>query len=567
MDKLLPILFTALPFIIGAVVIIVLLFLMVKTANGNEALVVSGVGATKDGKPVIKRAGGRIVIPFIQKAKYFDLCVRTAKVEDDVTKTLTGVPVQLNWAVAYHPDSDDPDALARAVTNFLDKGDDELRTIILDVVSGGVRAVIAGMTPEEVMNKKDALDDKIKESIQTQMKSLGFIVVLSIHEVADAPGSTYYEDLAAKDRETRKMEAANITAENNQRIRETAAETGRVAQEKEMAAEVAVAERRRDADVKKAQFKAETDIAQADADRAGEIQQAKIEKTLAEQRGAAEVMKQQQANLAAVEAQKVRVTEAETERKTTVINAEAEAARRVAEAKGEAEATAETTTRKAKAEAEAKRTAAEGEAQAKRTSAAAEADARRAGAEAEAESITKVGEAEAHATEAKGKAEAEAIRAKGLAEAEAARQLSEAQAANDRVNFELEKVRIEAEARVKISTSMAEIMAEVGKNATFYDFSGSQGAKGGSLLSRTLSDLPALMARANLEGQALNGENVNETLGKIAEAILGPLGKGATPDATSTEGDGVTSEPKDVPATPVDGNSDIPDRLNPPYHQ
>ena len=53
---------------VAVVLFIVLIFAMIKTANGNEALVVSGVGATdKNGNPTIKRAGGRVVIPFIQK--------------------------------------------------------------------------------------------------------------------------------------------------------------------------------------------------------------------------------------------------------------------------------------------------------------------------------------------------------------------------------------------------------------------------------------------------------------------------------------------------------------------
>lgn len=61
------------PIIIGAaivIVVIIALFAMIKTANGNEALVVSGVGATdKYGNPKIKRAGGRIVISFYPKGK------------------------------------------------------------------------------------------------------------------------------------------------------------------------------------------------------------------------------------------------------------------------------------------------------------------------------------------------------------------------------------------------------------------------------------------------------------------------------------------------------------------
>ncbi len=106
-------------FLIGAVVagvilITILLFAMIKTAKGNEALVVSGVGATdKNGNPKIKRAGGCVVIPFIQKAKYFDLCVRTAKVTGDVTKTQTGVPIQIDWAVAYNPDVSSNESLQR----------------------------------------------------------------------------------------------------------------------------------------------------------------------------------------------------------------------------------------------------------------------------------------------------------------------------------------------------------------------------------------------------------------------------------------------------------------------
>ena len=57
--------------VVAVIVVVILLFSMIKTANANEALVVSGVGATKNGNPIIKRAGGRIVLPFIQKAKYF----------------------------------------------------------------------------------------------------------------------------------------------------------------------------------------------------------------------------------------------------------------------------------------------------------------------------------------------------------------------------------------------------------------------------------------------------------------------------------------------------------------
>ena len=546
MENMLTILISFVPFLIIAIAVIAALFAMIKTANGNEALVVSGVGATdKNGDPTIKRAGGRVVIPFIQKAKYFDLCVRTAKVEGDITKTVTGVPVKIDWAVAYSPETT-PEGLQRAVCKFLDKNNAQLEQIILDVVSGGVRAVISKMTPEQVMNGKDALDDAVKDQIAKQLKELGFEAILSIHEVEDADGSTYYEDLAAGDRENRRREAANITAQNNQQIRETKAETDRLAQDRELAAQVFVAQRRRDADVKKAQFEAETAREQAKSKMAGELEQQAINQQLEEKKGAVAVMRAEQANRAALKQQEVAVTQAQTDKRTTIIAAEAEAERRKAEAAGaaeakkltaagEAEADAVRKTREAAAAAEARKTEAEGAATARKTEAEGAATARKTEAAGEAEAIkvqadaeataTRVkGEAEAAATAAKGRAEAEAIEAKGKAEAEAARALSDAQAANDEINFKLKKIEIEQQTRVQVATNVATVMAEVGKNAKFYDFSGgSKTEGGGDLLTSVLGRIPALFAQADAESEAMNGEGLTDTVKKLVASVAAPI--------------------------------------------
>ena len=418
-------------------------------------------------------------------------------------------------AIAYHPDYEDEQALQRAVANFLDKDERQLEAVLIDIVSGGVRAVISGLTPEAVMNKKDELDDQVKASIQVQMKELGFCVVLSIHEVVDAEGSTYYSDLAANDRETKRREAANITATNNRQIRETAAIEDRQAQDAELSAQEAIAARQRDKDIKIAQFKAETEIEQKRAERASDLENQTIEQQLAERAGAVEVEKQKQAKLAASAEQEVLVTKAETKKRTDVISAEAAAQKGGIEAQGRADAEAAETTRKAEAEATARKTTAQGTAEALRTEASAEADATR-----------QKGQAEADAIAAKGKADAEAIRAKGLAEAEAARALADANAANDKVNFELESLKIETSARVEVATNVAKVMAEVGKNATFYDFGGhsaTDATDGSNLFTRVIGDLPMLFAKANAEGKALNGEDVQDTVQKLTEALIGPL--------------------------------------------
>ncbi len=555
----------------AAIILFIALFAMIKTANGNEALVVSGVGATdKNGNPTIKRAGGRVVIPFIQKAKYFDLCVRTAKVTGDVTKTQTGVPIQIDWAVAYSPDISSPESLQRAVCNFLDKNDEDLRRVILDVVSGGVRAVIAKMTPEEVMNGKEQLDDQVKASIASQMKDLGFNAILSIHEVEDVTSGTYYQDLAAKDREIVRRDAANISAEAEQSVREKKAMTNLAAQQAELDAQVAIAERQRDTDVRKAQFQAETAREQAKSAMAGQLEQEAINQQLEEKKGAVEVMKAEQANRAALKQQEVEVTRAETAKRTTVIEAQAEAERKKAEAAGvaeahkvsaageaeakkltaagEAEAAAVRKTREAEASAEARKKEAEGSATAKKTEAAADAEATKVKADAEAIAIKAKGEAEAAATAAKGKAEAEAIEAKGKAEAEAARALSDAQAANDKINFELQKIEIEQNTKVQIATNVATVMAEVGKNAKFYDFGGGDKKEGGGdLLTGVLGRIPQLFAKANLENDALNGEELPDTVKKLVAAIADPIkGKEAL------GANGVDVETKVMEAVPVE---------------
>ena len=406
--------------------------------------------------------------------------------------------------------------------------------------------------------------------IALKPRSFIWLAILSIHEVEDVTSGTYYQDLAAKDREIVRRDAANISAEAEQSVREKKAMTNLAAQQAELDAQVAIAERQRDTDVRKAQFQAETAREQAKSAMAGQLEQEAINQQLEEKKGAVEVMKAEQANRAALKQQEVEVTRAETAKRTTVIEAQAEAERKKAEAAGvaeahkvsaageaeakkltaagEAEAAAVRKTREAEASAEARKKEAEGSATAKKTEAAADAEATKVKADAEAIAIKAKGEAEAAATAAKGKAEAEAIEAKGKAEAEAARALSDAQAANDKINFELQKIEIEQNTKVQIATNVATVMAEVGKNAKFYDFGGGDKKEGGGdLLTGVLGRIPQLFAKANLENDALNGEELPDTVKKLVAAIADPIkGKEAL------GANGVDVETKVMEAIPVE---------------
>ncbi len=532
-----------LPLAVIIILIITLLLLTVKVVTGNEVLVVTGVGATKkitvkgeDGKdqvtyvPKVRIAGASIVIPVIQRSRKFDICVEKANVTDDTMKTKTGVEIVLDWGISYAPNADTVESLLPCIRQFLDKQKAEIQDIIKNAVAGGMRAVISTMTPQEVMVGKETLDDLVQKNISVQMDELGYKVQIYIQEVRDAHGSTYYQDLAAKDRETLKRDAANITAEANQEIRKKAAETERTAKEAELESQVTIAEKEKETSVKKAAFRAEKDQAEADAAAAGKLRTAEREREVVEKNGQIEVMRQEQENLAAQKAQEVAVTRAETAKREAIIRTQAESEQN----KIAAAAAADVALQEANGRANAAKADASGRAEARKTEAAADAEAVRLEAQAEAEKTRMTGQAEADAISAKGKAEAEAIEAKGMAEAEAARALSDAQAANDHVNFEIEKLRIECEAEVQIATNVATVMAKVGENAEFYDFSGNGTGDGKDLLTRVLGNVPELIKKVNLKNNALNDETINDTVGGLMQALVGPLGAiSKRPSATS----------------------------------
>ena len=164
-----------LPWAAIIILIIALLLLMVKVVTGNEVLVVTGVGATKkvtvkaeNGEeqityvPRVRIAGASIVIPFIQRARKFDICVEKANVTNDTMKTVTGVEIVLDWGISYAPNADTVESLLPCIRQFLDKKKDEIQEIIKNAVAGGMRAVISTMSPKEVMVGKETLDDLVQ---------------------------------------------------------------------------------------------------------------------------------------------------------------------------------------------------------------------------------------------------------------------------------------------------------------------------------------------------------------------------------------------------------------------
>ena len=505
-------------FIIGGVVItlvVLIAFLcsIYKVAAVDKALIITGGKA-----PKIKVSGGSFVIPIFRKAQFFDLCMLTVPADGDEIKTITSVPIIVDWTAQIRPDTRDVGVLQKAIVSFMERGQQGIIDDVKLTLMGSVRSVVANLTPEQVQSDKESFKKAVEEAVMDELREMGLeLVSLNIQDVTDNNG--YYDDLAAKARETKRQEAECVRAEADQKIREAKAESNKAAEQRELDAELAIEAKKRDNNLKKAEFKAETDKANADAEIAGELQRTIRQQEVAVEQGKVAVVVQEQANLAARKEQEVKKTNAETAKIEATIKAEEDSEVATIAARAKAQVLEQEAAGKAKA-AEQEAT---GKARALEAEATGKAKAIEAEATAEANATMAKGQAEADIIAKKGQAEAEATKARLLAEAEGEKELAAARASNEKVNFEIEKIKIETEARIQIATNTAKIMAELGKNAEFVNIGGNATGASGNVLLDTLAGIPGLMKTLNAENQALNGKSINDEISGLVGAVAEPM--------------------------------------------
>lgn len=537
MDFLIPI-GIGLAAVIGVIVFFCSIY---RVADIDKALIITG------GKePIIKVSGGSFVIPIFRKAQYFDLCMLTVKADRDEIRTITSVPIVTDWTAQIRPDVSNLNNLKKAIMSFKERGQDGIITDVKLTLTGAVRDIVASMTPEAVLRDKAEFAQKVRDTVEDEMRNMGMeLVSLNIQDISD--NNHYYDNIAALDMEDKRLAAENKRADIDRDVRKKKAEAEQDAAQNELDAQLAIAAKQRDNDLKCAGFKAETDRAQADAAVAGELQTTIRQQEVAEQQGRVEVVRQEQANLAAIEEQKVRVTRAQTQKEEALIAADANAqSLKIQADAGVDVAERESRAMKITADATAEKVRKEGQAVADvaREKGAAEAEVVRQRGLAQAEVEKQQGLAKAEVTKQQGLAEAEAERARLMAQADGERALAEARASNDKVNFEIEKIKIEQEARITVATKTAEIMAGIGKNAEFVNIGGSATGNAaiggtGNVLLDTLAGVPVLMKTLNAENQALNGRPVDAEIGELMRSVFGPikglLASGAAPEAATPE--------------------------------
>ena len=523
----------------AAIVIALIIFMCMiyRVADIDKALIVTG-----GKKPIVKVSGGSFVIPIFRKAQYFDLCMLTVTADRDEVKTNTAVPIIIDWTAQIRPDTSDVEGkLMKAIVSFKERGKDGIVNDVRLTLTGAVRDIVASMSPEEVLKDKQAFTEKVKQIVADEMANMGMeLVSLNIQDITDKNG--YYDNMAAPDMEAKRQTAEITKAQVDQAVREQKAESEKIAQQAELASQLEVAAKKKDNDLQLADFKTQTDVANANAAIAGELQKTKRLQEVATEQGKIKVVEQEQANKAAEKEKEVIATRAEAEKQKKRIEAEADAnVRTIAADAGVAVAERDANAIKISADAYAEKVLKEGSADADvvRKKGIAEAEVQKAQGLAEADVQKARGIAEADVDRAKRMAEADGTKAQLMAQAEGERALAEARASNDKVNFEIEKLKIEAQARVEIATKTATIMADVGKNAEFVNIGGSaqgQGATGNVLLD-TLRGIPELMKVLNVENEALNGQPFNDEVEGLVKSIAGPVKGILSSNTDSTQDD------------------------------
>jgi flotillin len=424
-----------------AIVIVALLFAYLgsryKVAGANEALIRSGratpLGGGEAGLKVV-RGQGIVVLPLFHKIGKLKLTARQINVNLADAVSRQGIKVAVQGVATFKIGADD-ESIRNAAERFLEAPEDQVDSIVKNVLEGSLRSIVGTLTIEELNLDRQKFQQAVQEAAKGDLSTSGLqIDSFTIQAIRDESG---YMDLIGQQetaRRERDARMAKATADQEAAVREAEAEQIKI-------------NAQRDVSLRKAETETQIAAAEARAAQAGPLAQAEATQ---------EVTRKQTelAELAAARTQKELLT-------STVRPAEAEADAQVKRAEGEKLA------RIAAAQADAERVKLAGQAEAAITITKGEANARviLVNAQSEAEKTKLEGNAEAGIVFTKGESEAKALALR----AEAYRQFNEAAIIQTVLSMLPEIVRAAAEPMASIGSLTvlsSEGASDVVKNAT-----------------------------------------------------------------------------------------------------
>ena len=168
------------------VTIIIQLLSKMKIVGGNELGIKSGQKWKPKGFSTV--SGGRVfVIPLFNRFAKIDLTPHTIEVVVESAIAAGIVPLDVKATVSFAIASNEA-GRSRAVTRVLEMTQDkqELRKVASSIIEGHLRDAIASMTPEQVMQDKDALVARMINVCKEDLENIGIeITTMNIADVDD----------------------------------------------------------------------------------------------------------------------------------------------------------------------------------------------------------------------------------------------------------------------------------------------------------------------------------------------------------------------------------------------
>jgi flotillin len=447
---------------LGIVIVVLLVAYLgsrYKVAAANEALIVSGRrgrGATGEQGLKVVRGQGTIVLPLLHRVGRLKLTARQINVQLPDAVSRQGIKVAVQGVATFKIGADDQ-SIQNAAERFLDAKDDEVDSIVKNVLEGSLRSIVGTLTIEELNLDRQKFQQAVQEAARGDLATSGLIIdSFTIQAIRDESG---YMDLIGQQETARRERDARMAkagADQEAAVREAEAEQVKI-------------NASRDVSLRRAETITQIAAADARAAQAG---------PLAEAEATQEVVRRQTelADLAAARTQKELLT-------STVRPAEAEAEAQIRRAEGDRES------RIAAAQADAERVKLAGQAEASVTVTKGEAQARvvEINAEATAKQTTLEGNAEAGIVLSKGEAEAKALALR----AEAYRQFNEAAVIQTVLSMLPEIVRAAAEPMANIHSLT--VLSTDGASEVVRTTTRTVAEAGAAVKSLTGIDIPALL--------------------------------------------------------------------------
>ncbi|MEA2607231.1 MAG: flotillin, partial [Chloroflexota bacterium] len=251
-----------------AIVIVALLFAYLgsryKVAGANEALIRSGratpLGGGEAGLKVV-RGQGIVVLPLFHKIGKLKLTARQINVNLADAVSRQGIKVAVQGVATFKIGADD-ESIRNAAERFLEAPEDQVDSIVKNVLEGSLRSIVGTLTIEELNLDRQKFQQAVQEAAKGDLATSGLqIDSFTIQAIRDESG---YMDLIGQQetaRRERDARMAKATADQEAAVREAEAEQIKI-------------NAQRDVSLRRAETETQIAAAEARAAQAGPLAQA-----------------------------------------------------------------------------------------------------------------------------------------------------------------------------------------------------------------------------------------------------------------------------------------------------